>query len=103
MSNLRVLKWKNENGDTKRLKILEEICPHWKEIGDLLGLHTSRIKAIEKNRQEVEDCCRDVITDWLESDVLDYPATWKDFIVLLEDIDLNSLVERIKIAIQHKN
>ena len=103
MSNLRLLKWENEKGEMQRLKLLEEICPHWKEIGDLLGLRPCRIEAIEKNRREEKDCCRDVITDWLESDELEYPATWKGFTDLLEDIGLNKLVKTIKITIQRKN
>ena len=77
---------------------MTEVCPKWKEIGDLMRLSASRLEAIEKNRRgEVKECCRDVFHDWLAQEGGgNYPVTWQGLCELLEDLKFSALAKEVK-------
>ena len=42
----------------QRLRIIVEVCPEWKEMGDLVGVSACRLEGFENNRiGEVKECC----------------------------------------------
>ena len=64
MGSFIVLKWKDESGVQQSMRILESVCNSWKDIAELIGLDSSRIKAIETVRQlDPKECCMDVFDD----------------------------------------
>ena len=66
-----VLKWKDESGVQQSMRILESVCNSWKDIAELIGLDSSRIKAIETVRKlDPKECCRDVFDDLRSSQPL---------------------------------
>ena len=47
----------------------------------------------------VENCCRHVMTSWLDEGAQGYPVSWKGFIKALEDIQLRRVLLDIEEAI----
>ena len=68
MGSFIVLKWKDESGVQQSMRILESVCNSWKDIAELIGLVSSRIKAIET--VDPKECCRDVFDDLRSSQPL---------------------------------
>ena len=71
MGSFIVLKWKDESRVQQSMRILESVCNSWKDIAELIGLDSSRNKAIETVRQlDPKECCRDVFDDLRSSQPL---------------------------------
>lgn len=87
-------------GSTQRLRIVDEICPRWKDVGDIIGLGRSQMDAIEKKRlMDCRDCCRDVLSEWLEHGKKRYPVSWEGMCELLEDLRFNFIAQQLKEAL----
>ena len=97
LKQLTLLKWENEHGQTQRLRILEDVCTKWKNIGTLIGLTAGRLNIIEVDRHDKpEDCCREVFDDWLkQGDQGSYPMTWDSMCTLLEDLNFIKTAKEI--------
>ena len=98
LDKLSLLKLTRSDGQVQRLRIITEVCPKWKEMGDLMGVSACRLEAIEKNRRgEVKECCRDVFHDWLEQEGGgNYPVTWHGLCELLEDLEFSALAKQVQ-------
>ncbi len=91
LKNLTILEWTDKDGRSQTLRLRDDISCHWREVGDLLELGSSRIEGIAIGRHEdVRQCCRDVLQDWLRKGSPDYPATWEGMLKLLEHIQISS-------------
>ena len=97
MQSLLFLRYE-DNGETRTIKILEEVCNKWKDMGELIGLGNGRIQAIEKSSlKEPKECCRKVCEDWMyQGGDGDYPPSWKGLLKLLNAIELGSLRKRVQ-------
>ena len=99
-----VLKWKDESGVQQSMRILDDVCNSWKDIAELIGLDSSRIKAIETVRLLVpKECCRDVFDDWLKQGKGkgNYEANLEGLQSLLEDIQHAALAKKLKDALPY--
>ena len=98
LDKLTLLKRRGSDGQELRLRIIEEVCPKWNEMGDLMCLSACRLKAIEENRRgKVRECCRDVFSDWLEQEGGgDYPVTWQGLCVLLVDLKFSAFAKQVQ-------
>ena len=87
----------NEQGQTQTLRILEDVCSQWTDIGDLIGLSLGRLNAIEKDRRGISaDCCRDVFYDWLKQEEgRRYPVSWDGVCQLLNDLKVSAVAKQI--------
>ena len=104
MGSFFVLKWKNESGVQQSMRILDNVCSSWKNIAELIGLDSSRIKAIETVRQlDPKECCRDVFDDWLKQGKGkgNYEANLEGLQSLLKDIRHGALAEKLKDALPY--
>ena len=102
--SFNVLKWKDKSGVQQSMRILENVCNSWKDIADLIGLDSSRIKAIETVRQlDPKECCRDVFDDWLKQGKGKgiYEANLEGLQSLLEDIHHGALAKKLKDALPY--
>ena len=96
IGELILLKWENERGQEQRLRILEEVCIKWKDIGCVIGLSPSRLDAIEVYRfHNAKECCRDVFGVWLEQEEGRYLVTWDGVRELLKDMELSATAQKI--------
>ena len=97
IGQLILLKWKNKQGQEQRLRILQEVCTKWKDIGGVIGLNPSRLDAIEKHRLgDMMECCRDVFSVWLQQEEGSYPVTWDGVHELLKDMELFCIAQKLE-------
>ena len=104
MASFIVLKWNDESGVQQSMRILDNVCNSWKDIAVLIGLDSSRIKAIETVRQlDPMECCRDVFDDWLKQGKGkgNYEANLEGLQSLLEDITHGTLAKKLKDMLFH--
>ena len=102
MGSFIVLKWKDESGVWQSMRILDKVCNSWKDIAELIGLESSRIKAIETVRLlDPKECCRDVFNDWLTQGKGkgNYEANLEGLQSLMEDIKHGTLAKKLKDAL----
>ena len=75
--------------------IRSDIAKKWYDLGvELLAeKHHSILDNIAKNNPVVEDCCTELIKQWLK---VDTDASWNKVIKALNNLMENNLAERIK-------
>ena len=102
LDKLSLLKHTRSDGQVQRLCIITEVCPKWKDMGDLMGVSACRLDAIEENRRgKVKECCRDVFRGWLKQEGGgNYPVTWQGLCELLEDLELSAVAKRVQQLLQ---
>ena len=101
LGTITLYKWTDENGQSKSLRILDEISSRWTEAGDLLGLSPARLESIEADRLRVsKSCCRDVLHDWIQDNQGSYPVSWEGLICLLKDMKLTVLANELENALR---
>ena len=87
-------------GTKKELRIRDEIAGKWKDIGRLLGCS---VDLIAKNHNigtgYYEDCCRDMLEEWLAKGATRYPVSWNSLIKVLRDIKLSRVANDIEMAL----
>ncbi len=98
MRNLVLLKWTDSDHKKHRIQIISQLSPKWSDVSDLLGFSTARIQQIRQDNSGVQDCCKEVMRLWLDSEdrACHYPTTWEGLIELLKDIELSSLASDIR-------
>ena len=96
------MEWIDKDGFKEQLRILNEVCAQWKDIGALLGFSGAEMKEIERNcPRDIKECCREILTSWIEHGRghESYPATWEGLHKLLEDIECSTLAKLLKEAL----
>ena len=94
--HLKLIKWKDEGGQTKRYYLMDEISFKWHDIGVLIGLSFAQLESISmEHREKPTECCRAVLGHWFDDPPPDYPVTWKGLIELLEDCQLDQTVSEL--------
>ena len=102
LKNLTLLEWINSNGQPQELRLRDELSDRWVEVGDLLGLSSSRLGGIkEQNQGNAEMCCREVLLDWLKMDKCSYPVNWAGMLRLLKNVKLSALAVTLQRALKH--
>ncbi len=101
LKRLTLLKWTDKSGQRKTLRLRDEMSPHWRETGDLLGLSIARMDGIyTRHLADVRQCCRDVLQDWVKIGSSDYPATWGGLLTLLDDLQLLACAKSLQAALE---
>ena len=76
---------------------MERISNRWRDIGELIDLPFSKLDNMSKMYQrDSEECCRAVLSHWLDNPPPNYPITWKGLIDLLEDSQLGQVVSDLR-------
>ena len=81
----------------KKIRIMETVASKWKRLGDQLEFDElgSKLENIKtKNRDDPEECCREMFQHWLKGDGV-RPCSWRKLIELLEDCDFEVLAEQV--------
>ena len=96
------MKWKDEAGEVQRLRIFQAVSEHWKDTAMLLGFKWSKMEEIERRSEgEAIRCCQLVFKDWIDGKYnSNYPKTWAGLYELIEDVELQELAERMKVALE---
>ena len=95
-----LMKIKSASGE--KIQIINQIAPHWKELGALLNFDPEGWK-LDLNEAEHKldgpvSCCQATMKHWLMGNGID--ATWEVLLELLDDIDHSELTKQVKSALQ---
>ena len=86
LASLRLIKWKDEKGETQRYSLLKAVSSEWQSLVDLLLLSTDQLKNIKQRSDDNVERCREVFADWIEREGCPhYPLTWEGLFELLID------------------
>ena len=100
LQHLTLLKWTDSNSKNHSLRLRDELSSRWRDVGDLLGVDSSRQDGIHAQRMgDVRLCCRDILLDWLQMEDKSYPPSWEGLLVLLEDLELNNVAKKLNEAL----
>ena len=95
--HLKLIKWRDERGETQRFYLMERASLKWRDIGELISLSFQQLECMEKEyRDKHIDCCRAVLGHWLDNPPEEYPITWRGLIELLQDSELGQVVTELK-------
>ena len=96
------MKWKDSQGQSKEIRIIEESSHKWRIMGNLLGIPTAKLTSYRTAHLNMnEACCEEVLLYWLGGrGSQEYSVTWDGFHKLLEDVDLVALAEKYSQALQ---
>ena len=96
MVTLTLLKWQ-EDGHTKRFRLIDKVQSKWRDFGTLLGLAGQLTSWESEYRIR---CLTKVMTRWLDGGGGgDYPPTWEGLYTLLEDVECVQVTKELKEAV----
>ena len=82
--------------------VIPKIAAYWKKVADALEFEVWKIKTIEKKyRNDPEECCDELLREWLSSGLGLQPKTWSTLINALKEVkQLAAITETIESSIQ---
>lgn len=100
MKNLTLIKWTDSLGKQRKLRIVQQICPKWRQSGNLLGISDPVLESIlSQYHGDLEECCYAVMRKWLDNGSPDYPLSWDGLLELLNDIECSQVAEDLQDAL----
>ena len=97
MKNLTLMKWTDPQGKQHKLRIVQSICPKWRDIGNMLDISDSVLEStLSHYRGNFEECCYAVLRRWMDNGSPDYPLTWEGLLELLDDADCAQVAEELR-------
>ena len=100
-----LIKWEDENGVKRELRIYSKIAHKWRQIATQLGFELGEIESIRKNNPfDDHDRVTVVLGRWFDNarnlpNASRYPKSWQGLINLLEDAELGEVAEELKRAL----
>ena len=100
-----LIKWEDENGVKRELRIYSKIAHKWRQIATRLGFELGEIESIRKNYPfDDNDRVTAVLRWWFDNarnlpNASRYPKSWQGLINLLEDAELGEVAEELKKAL----
>ena len=103
LSNLTLIKWTDERGETQRIRIIEETSMKWRKMGSILNISPPKLSGFqEQYHHDNEICCQEVLCSWLDGKgSSQYPVTWDGLYELLDDVEFGALVEKLSTTLKH--
>ena len=104
-----LIKWEDENGGERELRIYSKIAHKWRQIATRLGFELGEIESVEENHHRNDSRITAVLRRWFEnarslSNASRYPKSWQGLTNLLEDAELGEVAdEMIKALCSPKN
>jgi hypothetical protein len=98
-ADITVIRWKNERGKEEKFRLKSSIMHKWRDVGILVvPRQLLEVWAKEKNTKE---CCKAVLSYWLNHPPRNYPATWEGLYELLDDSELRQVAIELKQAVEN--
>ena len=99
-----LIKWEDENGVQRELRIYSKIAHMWERIATRLGFESGEIDAVKDDHRTSYSCITAVLRRWFENarsllNARRYPKSWQGLINLLEDAELGEVAEELKKAL----
>ena len=75
------------NGEEKKVYIIDQVAARWKSLGIVLNFEKYQLDNIKKNHQSVEECCQELLGQWLEgaSNTTKPAVTWKKLFYAMKE------------------
>lgn len=84
LSELQCFQYTSDNGAVESVFIMDAIAPKWKKLGVALGFSGAQLDSIEKSKlKEVDDCCLELLKQWLQGRVVGKLLTWRTLLVAM--------------------
>ena len=95
-----MLKYKNK-GEERKVHIINDASHKWKDIASSICNDHNKIRVLEQQHPgNPYECLRQTfINDFLNKKPTGYSQDWNGLIELLENVDLETLVEKVKCAL----
>lgn len=101
LKSLVMLRWRDNEGHTKRFGLRDRVSAKWQKFGLLLGLTVNELELIEmKNLGDASQSWMQVMQTWFDRGSSDYPATWQGLTELLEDLDYHQVSQDLLKALE---
>ena len=100
-----LIRWEDDSGVTRQLKIYKRTAHKWKVIAIRLGLQLGEIESIERNYNSNDfDRVTAVLKHWFDNatnlpNASRYPKSWPGLIQLLEDAELGEVAKELHTAL----
>ena len=99
-----LIKWEDENGVKRELRIYSKISHKWRQIATQLGFEPGEIESIDADYRTRYCRITIVLGRWFENakhlpNASKYPKTWQGLINLLEDAELGEVAVELKRAL----
>ena len=104
LSELTLLKWKDTQGQTQKLNIINQIASEWWNVGILLGFSMPKLETLQqKALNDSIQSCRHVFSQWIDNNGHPrYPLSWSGLQELLIDIQKDTLARQLAEALESK-
>ena len=101
---LDLIKWEDENGVKRELRIYSKIGHKWRQVATQLGFEPGEIELIDADYRTGYICITIVLGRWFENaknlpNAGRYSKSWQGLINLLEDTELGEVAEELKRAL----
>ena len=97
MKDLSCLRYTDESGDKQVVHIVDDVASQWKRLGLALNCADSDLNNIERNCSQVEDCCRELFSRWLNGRIGgEEPRTWKVLVKAMKDARCGETSRKVK-------
>ena len=85
--------------------VIPRIAAYWKKVADALEFEVWKIKSIEKKyRSDPEECCDELLREWLSSGIGLQPKIWSTLIDALKEVkQLAAITEIIETSLKAIN
>ena len=99
-----LIKWENDSGIVRELRIYSKVAHKWKQIATRLGFELGEIESVEENHHRNDSRITAVLRRWFENarnlpNANRYPKSWHGLINLLEEAELGEVAEEVKRAL----
>ena len=98
IATLLCFKYTDEQGETQKVFIIEDLAAKWDRVGASLKFSTTMLNSIEADYDRVEACAKRMLTLWLQGKVKDVsqePITWRTFLEALRGSRLGQLADNL--------
>ena len=101
LSALLILKYTDEEGEKKKIRIISEASHQWKDIANLLCSDANITSVLEQKwRGDPNECLKATFIDnFINKKPENYSQDWDGMIELLDDVGLEALAENVKHAL----
>ena len=100
LDELLILKYVYK-GEKMKLRIINEASHKWKTIAGLICKEANKVTLLEQqHRGDANECLRQIlIENFIDKKPQGYSQDWKGLIELLDDVDLETLANGVKDAV----
>ena len=84
LQELQYFQYTSDRGAVESVYIMDAIAPRWKKLGIALGFSGPQLDSIERSKlKDVEDCCLELLEQWLQGRVVGRPLTWRTLLLAM--------------------